>query len=100
MAVQLYKKAHLRIIAARTGQLPIFVLKASENSICRVVCLVVLKFISYFTRSQSPPRSTLSSIPVLAKYNGGQTFLSENFLNARKWKSMILSEHALIGNGD
>ena len=79
MAVQLYKKAHLRIIAARTGQLPIFVLKASENSICRVVCLVVLKFIAYFNRSQSPPRSTLSSIPVPAKYNGGQTFLSENF---------------------
>ena len=26
-------------IAARTGQLPIFVLKASENSICRVVRL-------------------------------------------------------------
>ena len=32
----------LRIFAAHTGQLPIFVLKAAENSICRVVCLETL----------------------------------------------------------
>ena len=30
--------ANMHVIAARTGQLPIFVLKASENSICREVC--------------------------------------------------------------
>ena len=32
----------LRIFVAHTGQLPIFVLKAAENSICRVVCLETL----------------------------------------------------------
>ena len=72
----------VHVFAVRKGQLPIFVLKEFKNSNCRVVCLVVLKFISYFTRSQSPPRSTLSSIPVQAKYNGGQTFLSKNFFRA------------------
>ena len=100
MAVQLYKKAHLRIIAARTGQLPIFVLKASENSICRVVCLVVLKFISYFNRSQSPPRSTYPAYRYQQSTMAAKRFYLRIFLSARKWKSMILSEHALIGNGD
>ena len=33
------------LIVARTGQLPIFVLKASEISICREVCLDVFFFI-------------------------------------------------------
>ena len=36
------------IIAAPTEQLPIFVLKSSENSICREVCLEVCKFVSLF----------------------------------------------------
>ena len=51
------------LIVARTGQLPIFVLKASEISICREVCLDVFflsSFVSLFVgSSQSPPRSTL-----------------------------------------
>ena len=38
--------------------------------------------------------------PYPAKYNGGQNFLSENFVSARKWTWMILSGHALKGNGD
>ena len=42
------------IIAARIGQLPIFVLKASENSICREVCLEVCKFVSLFYQFPVP----------------------------------------------
>ena len=38
----------------RLGQPPILVLKASENSICRVVCLVVLKFVSLFYQGCLP----------------------------------------------
>ena len=37
-----------------TGQLSIFVLKASENSICWAVCLVVLKFVSLFYQFPVP----------------------------------------------
>ena len=47
------------IIEARTGarQLPIFVLKASENSICRVVCLEIWKFVSLFYQFPVPTAS-------------------------------------------
>ena len=48
----------LCFVAARTGQLPIFVLNASEYSIFRVVCLVicllVLKFVSLFYQFPVP----------------------------------------------
>ena len=37
--------------------------------------------------------------PYPAKYNDGQNFLFEN-VSARKWNWMILSKHALKGNGD
>ena len=39
------------IVAARTGQPPIFLLKAPENSICGEDCFAVS-----VSRSQSPPR--------------------------------------------
>ena len=61
---------------------------------CFEVCFAVLPV-------PSPRRVAPYSAFIQAMYyNGGQNFLSENFVNARKWKSMILSEHALKGNGD
>ena len=50
-----------------------------------------------FTSSQSPPRRSLS---MLAKWNGGQKFFIREFVSTRKWKSMIISDRALKGNGD
>ena len=52
------------IIAARTGtrQLPIFVLKASQNSICRVVCLEIWKFVSLFYQFPVPTASTAANL--------------------------------------
>ena len=69
------------IIAAPTGKLPIFVLKASQNSICREVCLAVCQH--PMQRSEMAAKS-----------------FSENLWLLRKWKSVILPEHALKGNGD
>ena len=49
----IYTQQH-SFIVAWTGQLPIFVLKASENSICWEVCFDIYKFVSLFYQFPVP----------------------------------------------
>ena len=82
-------------VKVRTGQLPIFVLKKSENSICRVVCLQVQSAFSYpessrFLDSRSTPgRLWEHQVSTAISYPESSGFLVSEATPGRLWGHQI-----------